>query len=90
MEVNLDSPPAEVDQKATHQHLADRHGVPGRRLAWPDQGQGDGQADDRPTQDDRGPNVDMEGKRLASPGIGRNPQGERDAHQPLQHQQDRK
>ena len=87
VEVGLDPPPAEVDQQRTHEHLPGRDDVSGDDLARPGQGQGHRQGGDRPAQQQRRPDVDMDLAGSPRPGPGGDQQGDEDRREPLESDQ---
>ena len=72
-----------MNKESTHEHLRNRDGVPCQRGSRVHPDKQYGQADDRSSQNDRGPHVDVNRSPLAGPRIGGD--NEREGDRPSSH-----
>ena len=85
VEVRLDPAPRQVDQQRPIEHLRDGDDVPRRRKPRPGDAQDDGQADDRPAEEEGRPDVYVDGAGV--PDQARGDDGGRDQpRHPFEHQ----
>ncbi len=89
MKVRFEASPRQMNEQRPHQHLRNGDRLPRHQLSGHHPRQRDRQADDRPAENQRGPNMNVDLTRSADPRAGRVKEGGQHRGSPLARQQER-